>query len=363
MRFYLAPMEGITGYVFRNAYYKCFGDIDCYFTPFIGNKKMSARERRDILPENNKAVPLIPQILTNCAEDFLLISGELERLGYDTVNLNLGCPSGTVTARGRGAGFLGYPLELDAFLYEIFDKCPLKISIKTRIGVSSADEWGRLLDIYKKYPIAELIIHPRLQTDFYKNHPNREAYALAAERLDMPLCYNGDIVSVTSYQEFVNMFPDTTSIMIGRGILRRPWLVGQIRENQVALAGRHPRLQASGVSSAMEKSSALGGCCGSGTPVYRRTCQVASTMEKSFALGGCSRKNLIAFHDEIVDGYEKEMQGERNVLFRLKELWSYLGDGFADADKLLKKIRKSNHLCEYRAAADEILYSCDIVET
>lgn len=311
MRFYLAPMEGITGYVFRNAYYKCFGDIDCYFTPFIGNKKMSARERRDILPENNEALPLIPQILTNRAEDFLLISGELERLGYDTVNLNLGCPSGTVTARGRGAGFLGHPLELDAFLYEIFDKCPLKISIKTRIGVSSSDEWERLLNIYKKYPISELIIHPRLQTDFYKSNPNLQAYALAQDCLDISLCYNGDIVSVTSYQEFVNMFPDTTSIMIGRGILRKPWLVGQIREKQAILA---------------------------------------------------TRKSLIAFHDELVAGYEKEMSGERDVLFRLKELWSYLGDGFVDAGKLLKKIKKSSSLAEYRAAADEILYSCEIAE-
>lgn len=308
MRFYLAPMEGITGYVFRNAYHKCFGDIDCYFTPFIGNKKLSARERRDILPENNEAVPVIPQILTNRAEDFLLISDGLERLGYGTVNLNLGCPSGTVTARGRGAGFLAYPEELDAFLYEIFDKCPLKISIKTRIGVSSADEWERLLEIYKKYPVAELIVHPRLQTDFYKNTPNRAAYARAEEYLDIPLCYNGDIVSVRSYQEVVDAFPHTAGIMIGRGILRKPWLVGQIRKN-----------------------------------------------------GGADRKALIAFHNEIVAGYEKEMQGERDVLFRLKELWAYLGDGFMDADRLLKKIKKSNRLGEYRAAAEEILYSCEIV--
>lgn len=316
MRFYLAPMEGITGYVFRNAYCKCFGDIDCYFTPFIGNKKLSARERRDILPENNEAAPLIPQILTNRAEDFLLISGELERLGYDIVNLNLGCPSGTVTARGRGAGFLAYPKELDAFLNEIFDKCPLKISIKTRIGVSSADEWGRLLDIYKKYPIAELIVHPRLQTDFYKNSPNWQAYAQTAEYLDIPVCYNGDIVSVQSYQEFVNAFPHTVSIMIGRGILRKPWLVGQIGEKQTAYVNDQE----------------------------------------------CTRKRVIRFHNEIVAGYEKEMQGERDVLFRLKELWSYLGDGFADADKLLKKIKKSSHLCEYRAAADEILRVCEIAE-
>ena len=162
MKFYLAPMEGLTGFVFRNAYQKHFGDIDTYFTPFINNKKMNYKEIKDILPEHNKGMHVVPQILTNRAEDFLAIAKELGNYGYESVNLNLGCPSGTVVTKHRGAGFLAVPEELDHFLEEIFADCPLRISVKTRIGINDAGEWERILSIYEKYPMEELIIHPRV---------------------------------------------------------------------------------------------------------------------------------------------------------------------------------------------------------
>ena len=167
MKFYLAPMEGLTGFVFRNAYQKHFGNIDTYFTPFINNKKMNYKEIKDILPEHNEGMHVVPQILTNRAEDFLAIAKELGNYGYESVNLNLGCPSGTVVAKHRGAGFLAVPEELDHFLEEIFAECPLRISVKTRVGVNDAGEWEHLLSIYEKYPMEELIIHPRVQKDFY----------------------------------------------------------------------------------------------------------------------------------------------------------------------------------------------------
>ena len=169
MKFYLAPMEGLTGFVFRNAYQKHFGDIDTYFTPFINNKKMNYKEIKDILPEHNKGMHVVPQILTNRAEDFLAIAKELGNYGYESVNLNLGCPSGTVVTKHRGAGFLAVPEELDHFLEEIFADCPLRISVKTRIGINDAGEWERILSIYEKYPMEELIIHPRVQKDFYSS--------------------------------------------------------------------------------------------------------------------------------------------------------------------------------------------------
>ena len=136
MQFYLAPMEGLTGYVYRNAYHKYFPAADRYFTPFITNKKMSSRERNDILPEHNEGMTVIPQILTNQAEDFLSLTKELREYGYDTVNLNLGCPSGTVVAKRRGSGLLAWPNTLDAFLDEIFSSCDCRISIKTRLGTT-----------------------------------------------------------------------------------------------------------------------------------------------------------------------------------------------------------------------------------
>ena len=159
IKYYMAPMEGVTGYVYRNAYAKYYGGIVRYFTPFVANKKLGHREKNDVCPEHNAGMAVVPQILTNRAEDFLAIAEILREYGYDTVNLNLGCPSGTVAARGRGAGFLAMPDELDHFLEEIFEKCPLRISIKTRIGKENPAEWERLLAIYEKYPLEELIVH------------------------------------------------------------------------------------------------------------------------------------------------------------------------------------------------------------
>ena len=168
MELYLAPMEGITTYLFRNAYHAHFGGADKYFTPFLSNRNMTRRDVNEILPEHNRGMTVIPQILTNRAEEFLEIARRVADLGYDTVNLNLGCPSGTVVAKKRGAGLLTDPASLDRFLDQIYEACPLRISIKTRIGISRLSEWEVLLRIYRKYPIEELIIHPRLQREFYK---------------------------------------------------------------------------------------------------------------------------------------------------------------------------------------------------
>ncbi len=183
MKLYLAPMEGITTYIYRNAYAHYFGGIDKYFTPFIASKKMNRRELNEILPEHNEAIEVVPQILTNRADEFLQITKKIAEYGYQTVNLNLGCPSGTVTARKRGAGFLSVPDELDHFLYEIYDKSPIRISIKTRIGVDSVEEWEHLLALYQKYPVAELIIHARLQREQYRFTPHKEAFSAGAAAL------------------------------------------------------------------------------------------------------------------------------------------------------------------------------------
>ena len=228
MQFYMAPMEGITGYIYRAAYHKSFGNIDRYFAPFIMSRRLNQKEIRDILPENNERMELIPQILTNRAEDFLAIAKEIRQYGYDKVNLNLGCPSGTVVARNRGAGFLGTPRELEDFLDEIFEKCPLEISIKTRIGMDYMDEWAPLLKIYQKFPMKELIIHPRLQKEGYKGTPHLEAFAEAVEALQCPLCYNGDITSPESLTQILTKLPRIDTVMIGRGILQNPGLLQEL---------------------------------------------------------------------------------------------------------------------------------------
>lgn len=304
MKFYMAPMEGLTGYVFRSAYQRHFHNIDRYFTPFINNAKMNHREVADILPEHNAGMEVIPQILTNRVEDFVAVSKALGEYGYEEVNLNLGCPSGTVVSKGRGSGFLAMPEELDRFLDGIFSKCPLKISIKTRIGKLDAADWDELLAIYEKYPMTELIIHPRIQRDFYKNTPDMEAFAKAEEMSSHPLCYNGDVFSVEDYERVTKRFPSVERVMLGRGILMNPGLIDEINGKE-----------------------------------------------------GVNAKELRAFHDEVMEGYLAVMSGERNTLFRMKELWSYLGERFPDGEKALKRLRKATRIPEYQAAVLEVFQS------
>ena len=314
MKFYLAPMEGLTGFVFRNAYQKHFGDIDTYFTPFINNKKMNYKEIKDILPEHNKGMHVVPQILTNRAEDFLAIAKELGNYGYESVNLNLGCPSGTVVTKHRGAGFLAVPEELDHFLEEIFADCPLRISGKTRIGINDAGEWERILSIYEKYPMEELIIHPRVQKDFYNNTPDMDAFLYAVENSRHTLCYNGDICSVDDYKAWIQKMEGkdrehgsgstaqhTEHMMLGRGILKNPGLVGE-------LMGHAP----------------------------------------------ITKDQFHAFHDDVLKGYLDVMSGERNTLFRMKELWFYFAKYFTEPEKYVKQIKKTQRVAEYRVIVDNL---------
>ena len=210
MNYYFAPMEGITGAVFRRTHHEFFPGIDKYFMPFITpttQEKLTPRQKRDVLPEYNEGVPAVPQLLTRTAADFIWAANTLASLGYAEVNLNLGCPSGTVTAKGKGAGFLAHPDELDRFLDAVFSACTVPISIKTRLGVHDPAEFEALLEIYSRYPVAELTIHPRVRQDFYKGRVREDAFAAALPHCPMPVCYNGDLVSERGIRETIERYP------------------------------------------------------------------------------------------------------------------------------------------------------------
>lgn len=322
MKYYLAPMEGLTTYTFRNAWHKYYGRIDKYFTPFIANRHMNSREKNDILPEHNQGMQTVPQILTNRVDEFLELARDLADYGYKTVNLNLGCPSGTVVSRNRGAGFLIVPDELEFFLDEIFEKCTLKISIKTRIGIKEVSEWERLLTIYEKYPLEELIIHPRLQKEGYGGTPHLEAYTEAKKQLSTPLCYNGDIVSSSSLERILTVLPAIDTIMIGRGVLQNPGLINEL-QGKPCLAGKS-----------------------------------AATAGEADRLA-----TLRAFHDELLEGYIKIMSGDTNTLYKMKDLWTFLSKSFEDADKHLKKIRKATRITDYQTAVDSLFRECRFLPT
>lgn len=312
MKYYLAPMEGITGHIYRNAYEKYFHNIDKYFTPFIvPNQSLSlkTKELRDLLPENNEGLNVVPQILTNDAEGFILTANKLKQLGYNEINLNLGCPAGTVVSKKRGSGFLAYPEELDKFLDEIYKINDMKISIKTRLGKEIPEEFYNLIEIYNKYPLEELIIHPRTREDFYGNTPNLKIFKEALSLSKHSICYNGDIFTTKNYNKIVKEFSEIDKVMLGRGVLANPGLIGEIRENNFI-----------------------------------------------------NKEVLKEFHDEIFENYTILLNEDKNAMYRMKELWGYMSHIFTDNKKYYKKIKKAQKAKDYREAVSRLFEEQEIIK-
>ncbi|MBU5481514.1 tRNA dihydrouridine synthase [Blautia sp. MSJ-19] len=308
MRLYLAPLEGITNYIYRRALFQCFDGFDKYFIPFIRAKQnlnFSGREKKDISPENNAGMYTVPQILTRNAEDFLRTASQLQEYGYQEVNLNLGCPSKTVVTKGCGAGFLERPEELERFLDKIFSGTEMKISVKTRLGMEDAKGFSRLMKIYNRFPMEELIIHPRVQKDFYKNTPDLEMFGEALVCSQNPICYNGDIFSPDAFRRIKDRFPEVECFMMGRGVLADPSLALEIKGGKAA-----------------------------------------------------EKTDIRKFHDLLYHTYREEVSGDRNVLFKMKELWFYLAPMFEDSKKYAKKIKKSEKCAVYESAVNELFANC-----
>ena len=215
-----APMEGVTRAVFRRRHHELFGGIDRYFTPFLAPSAdgvFSEKELREVLPPACAGVPTVPQLLTARAEHFLWAAKLMKELGYEEVNLNLGCPSGTVVAKHKGSGMLADPDGLDRFLHEVFEGLrgePLQVSVKTRIGLEDKDNWPRLLAVFDRYPICLLTVHPRLRRQFYKGKPDWEAFSLAVQNSHLPLCYNGDIFTLEDARAVKARFPSVEQVMV-----------------------------------------------------------------------------------------------------------------------------------------------------
>ena len=307
MKYYLAPMEGVTGYLFRNAYHAHFSPMDRYFTPFIApnmNRGLNTKELKDVLPEHNEGLELVPQILTNRADYFLICAEKLRALGYDEVNWNLGCPSGTVVAKKKGSGLLDRLDLLEPLLEEIADgtqRLGMKLSIKTRVGRSREEEWEPLLELYRRYPLSELIIHPRLQKDYYREPVRPALFDRAAQEWPGSLCYNGDLFTAQAVREARRRWPGVDALMLGRGVIANPGLLQEVR-------GEAPM----------------------------------------------TKEQLREFHCQLLEGYRKRMSGERPVLFAMKEIWAYQIQMFTNPAPYAKRIRKAAHLSEYQTAVADL---------
>ena len=322
MEYYFAPLEGITGYVYRNAHHKFFPGTDRYYTPFVApnyTMHFKAKEKKDVAPENNAGVPVVPQVLSNKADETLWAVEELAERGYSEVNLNLGCPMPTVARKKKGSGLLKFTDELDAYLDGVFEgvakrpseRPPVRISVKTRLGTDSTQEAEALVRIYNRYPISELIVHPRSREDMYRGVPDREAFLLVLQNSTNPVVYNGNLCCTEDIREIESVCEAAGkpigSVMIGRGFLSDPSLVRQCKGGSLI------------------------------TP-----------------------KELGEFHEELYRQLGETLPGSAVVLSHMKELWFYMGKLFPDGAKCLKEIRRAGSRVQYEAAVRVLLSSCRI---
>ena len=307
MNYYFAPMEGLTDSIYRRLHHQYFGGVDRYYMPFLSptvHRALTPRETRELPCADSAAFTAVPQLLTKVPEDFLWAASVCRDLGYAEVNLNIGCPSGTVTAKGKGAGMLRDPEALDLFLEEIFSKAPLPISIKTRIGFSDPEEFPRLLEIFNRYPVKELTVHPRVRTAFYNGSVHKDVFRYAAEHANMPLCYNGNLCSVGDIAAIRTEFPGLHAVMLGRGLIGDPGML---------------------------------------------------------IPGGTTADALEGFMEELFSAYRQAFGSDRNAMFRLKENWRLLLCRFEGSEKLGKQLRKTTDSGEYRRIVREILHTCPLL--
>ena len=305
MELYFAPMEGITGARYRQAHRACFGGVDRYYLPFLSPTRdhlFTPRELRQVSPEVNAGLNAVPQLLTREPADFLWAARALGEMGYGEVNLNLGCPSGTVVAKGKGAGLLADPPALERLLEGIFsgDLGGVRVSVKTRMGMADPEEFGPLLKLLGRFPIALLIVHPRVREDYYR-HPLRRAEFLAPlPRLGLPWCWNGGVTDRESYDQAAAL-PGVRGVMVGQGLLADPALARKLR---------------------------------GGPPA--------------------GRDELRRFHDLLYRGYLADFGSQRNTVFHMKEVWRYLSRLFDGGEKLFKQIKKAQDAPAYEGAVDRI---------
>lgn len=313
----LGPFQGITDAPFRNVFKRHFGGIDKFYTPFFTgiHKEENAKnlQGEEIDPKCNDVETLTPQILSTDAEEILRFAKQCKQLGYKEINLNMGCPFPRVANKKRGCGLLPYPDLVEAMLERVFEEIDVKFSVKCRLGYFSPDEIEAIIPIFNKFPLSELIIHPRIGKQLYKGEADVERFKALIPYINALLVYNGDIFSVDSFERIygiLNGGPSTSSgaevnqFMLGRGILTNPFLAEEIKASVIASKAKQSRL-----------------------------------------------------HEYVIDLYEDRLQhagGSPKVLGRMKELWSYLMNSFEEPQAVWRKIKKINALNEYEEAVETV---------
>jgi len=232
IRLYSSPLQGYTDFRFRNTFQNYFGGIDQYYAPYIrlkGKGEIKPSNERDILPANNQALKLVPQLMTKDADEFLFIAKYVKELGYDELNWNLGCPYPMVAKRGMGSGLLTSPEKINEILKIVMAESDIKVSIKMRLGYESSDEIFKVLPVLEKHALVNITIHPRIGKQLYKGEVDLDRFERCIGQSKHTILYNGDITSVQGFREMKDRFPEIEHWMIGRGLIADPFLPAMIK--------------------------------------------------------------------------------------------------------------------------------------
>jgi len=321
----MAPMRGITTMYYRQAFVRHFRGLDLAMAPFIPTVKaerINPKLLRDILPENNTDLPLIPQLIGNNAADFVQMARALHELGYEEVNWNLGCPHKPIRNKRRGSGLLPHPELVDAFLDEVISESPCRVSVKVRLGVANKSELLALIPVLNRYPLSEVIIHPRTAEQMYDGKADLDAFEGAFHQLAPPVCYNGDIDRLSFYRQVKERFPDISRFMLGRGLLSNPFLCEEIKFTTENTEG------------------------------HRDTSSVNSV--PSGKINYIER--IAAFHDDLLREYEAVLHGDHPVLGKMKEFWTYQSVHLSNGAKMFKKLKKARVLSAYKSIVASYLH-------
>ena len=353
----LGPFQGITDAPFRNVFKRHFGGIDKFYTPFFTgiHKEDHAKnlQGEEIDPHCNDVETLTPQILSTDAEEILRFAKQCKELGYKEINLNMGCPFPRVANKKRGCGLLPYPEKVDAMLERVFETIDIKFSVKCRLGYFNPNEIDAIIPVFNKFPLSELIIHPRIGKQLYKGEADVERFKALMPQINAPLVYNGDIVSVESFERIhktLNDGPSTlrqaqgsgtcktiVQFMLGRGILANPFLAEDIKASVIRSRNNE----------AIQKGKSL-------------DCFVPRKCSAFDGVNDIPDDKINRLHNYVLDLYEDRLRhagGSPKVLGRMKELWSYLMYSFDEPQDIWRKIKKINALKDYEEAVETVFRS------
>ena len=303
-----SPLQGFTDFRFRNAFHKYFGGIDTFYSPYIklnGKLAVKGSYERDILPENNSTLEVIPQIITNDAEEFLFVAKYVQQFGYKELNWNLGCPYPMVAKCGMGSGLISNTSQIEHILKRVHNETDIIVSMKMRMGYENPTEILDVFPILDQYPIKNIAIHARIGKQLYKGGVDLDSFQKCLDHTKQKIYYNGDITSVAKYKELQERFPSIDHWMIGRGLIADPFLPSMIKNN---------------------------------------TTEYPENRYEIFE----------AFHDEIYKEYDAYLSGPTPIRMKMLGFWEYFSESFSNPQKTFKKIKKAGNSKNYESAVKEI---------